>query len=113
MTGVVEHFLRCALLDDPAFVHEHDAIGDLPREANLMGNHHHGHAAIRQLSYDGQNLTHDFRIERRCRLIEKHQPRRDRESASDRDTLLLSSRQTMRHVVCMVREADGVEKAHA
>ncbi len=35
-------------LDDLAIVHEHDAIGDLPRKAHLVGHDDHCHAVLRE-----------------------------------------------------------------
>src|SRR4051794_20308030 len=37
----VEHLLGWALLDDAAGVHEHDLVGGLPRETDLVGDHDH------------------------------------------------------------------------
>ena len=44
--GVVEEVGGRAGLDDFAFVHEDDLVGDLAGEAHLVGDHQHGHAAL-------------------------------------------------------------------
>src|SRR5437764_829229 len=44
LPGGSEDLRRRSLFDEQAIVHHHHAIGNLAREAHLVGHHHHGHA---------------------------------------------------------------------
>ena len=60
-------------------------------EPDLVGDHHHGHAALRQVQHHLEHLADHLGIERRGRLVEQHHFRLERERAGDRDTLLLAA----------------------
>src|SRR5262249_27522276 len=70
--GCREHLLRMSFLDDHAVGHEDDAVGDVTREAHLVGHHHHGHTLARKPAHDAQDLAHKLGIERRGRFVEQH-----------------------------------------
>src|SRR5829696_2868579 len=42
--GRGEELHRLSLFHDQSLVHHHHAVGDLPREAHLVSDHHHRHA---------------------------------------------------------------------
>ena len=48
---------RRPLLDDEAVIQEHDAIGDLAREAHLVGGDDHRHPFGGEVTHDIQHLT--------------------------------------------------------
>ena len=52
-----------------------------------------------EVAHHREHLADEFGIERRRRLVEQHQPRRDRERAGDGDALLLAAGQSMRQLV--------------
>src|SRR5436305_13932599 len=51
-TGCTENLGRRAGFHDDAMVHIDDGIGDLTRKAELMGDHHHRHAAAGKFLHD-------------------------------------------------------------
>src|SRR5262245_42584861 len=69
-----EEVLRGLDLDDPAGVHEDDPVRHPPREAHLVGDHHHGHALPREVGHHVQHLVDHLGIEGRGRLVEQHDP---------------------------------------
>ena len=94
-----------------AVVHEDDAVGDLAGEAHLVRHDDHRHAGLGQPPDHRQHLADQLGIERRGRLVEQHQPRRDRERAGDRDALLLAAGEPVRQVVGVVGQADARQQA--
>ena len=48
VSGTSDHPLGVPLLDDGTVVHEHDAVGDLAREAHLVRDDDHRHPVVRQ-----------------------------------------------------------------
>ena len=107
--GVFEHLLGSTLLDHHPCVHEHDAVGDLLREADLMRDDHHGHSLAGQRAHHVEDLTDEFGIERRCRLIEQHHLRLHAECPSNRNPLLLTTGKMGGIVVGLVGEPDPLE----
>ena len=99
-----------AALDDHAAVHEQHLVATRLREADLVGDHHHGPALDRQILHDGQHLPHQFRVESRGRLVEEHQLRLERQRAGDADALLLSARELVRVLVGLAGETDLVQQ---
>jgi hypothetical protein len=100
------------LFDDPAAVHEDDPIGNVAGETDLMRDDDHRHSHFGELSDDGQHIPYELRVERRCRFIEQHQARRNRERASDCDALLLTAGESMGKMVGVVNEPNQTQKAH-
>ena len=48
---MVQHGAGCALFDDDAVLHHHDAVGDLGDDAEIMGDEHdRGLAALLQVA---------------------------------------------------------------
>src|SRR5208337_2715675 len=57
--GIVEERVGRIDLDDLAVVHEHDAVGDLPREAHLVRHDHHRHAVLGQRGHRVEHFLTD------------------------------------------------------
>src|SRR5471032_2452395 len=77
------------LLDDQAVIHEDHPVGRGLGEAHLVADHDHGHARLAQVAHDLEHGAHEFGIERRCRLVEQHDLRLERDRARDGHPLLL------------------------
>src|SRR5262245_51422574 len=56
------------VLDDFAFVHEDNTIGDFAGKAHFVSHHNHGHAVLGERYHDIEHLVYHFRVERRGRL---------------------------------------------
>ena len=97
-------------LDDHAVGQEADLVGDLGREAHLVGRDHHGHAVLAQVADDGEHLVDEHGVERRGDLVEQHEPRRDGERAHDRDALLLAAGEPVGDTARLVGEREPVEQ---
>ena len=80
---MVEHLFGRALLHDEAAVHEDDAVGHVAGEAHLVGDHDHGHAALRQAFHDAQHVAHEFGVQRAGGLVEQHDVRVHGKRAGD------------------------------
>ena len=61
-----------------------------------MGHAQHGHAGLRQIDHDLQDLLDHFGIERRCRFVEQHDARIHAQGACNRHALLLATGQLAR-----------------
>ena len=97
---------RWPRLDDPPFVHEHDAVGDVHREVHLVGDDEHRHAGAGERSHHVEDAGDELRVERRRRLVEQHQLGVEGQRSCDRDALLLTAGQPRRVVVGLVGEPD-------
>src|SRR5438552_11103619 len=67
-----------AILDDAAAIEKHDAVADIARERDLVGDDDHGHAVLGELAHDAQHLADQLGVERRgdrksTRLNSSHQ----------------------------------------
>ena len=71
-----------------------------------MCNHHHGHTFTGQLPHHPQHIAHQFRIQRRCRLIEQHHLRVHRQRPSDRHALLLPPAELVRIGIGLGRQSE-------
>src|SRR5215469_12111078 len=91
LARIADHRVGWALLDDAAAIHEDHAVRDLAGELDLVGDHDHGPALLRELADHAQHLADELGIERRGRLVEQHELRLHRQHASDRDPLLLAA----------------------
>ena len=91
-------------------LHEDNPVGDLASEAHFVGDDHHGHAAEGQFLHDVEYLFDHFRIERRGRLVEEHDPRFHGEGAGDGYTLLLSARELTGELLRLFGDADPFEQ---
>ena len=84
--------LRWSRLDDPAFVHEHDPVGDVHREVHLVGDDEHRHPGGGERPHHVEDAGDELGVERGRRLVEQHQLGIERERPGNRDALLLPSR---------------------
>jgi hypothetical protein len=67
-------------------------MGDVAREAHLVGGDDHRHAALRQLADDAQHLADELGIKRARDLVEQEQVGVHRQGPHDRNALLLTTR---------------------
>ena len=64
LARVVDDLLRRALLDDLAATQEHDAVGCLAGEADLVRRHEDGRALRLDLAHEVEDLADEHRIQR-------------------------------------------------
>ena len=64
--------IRCAHLNDGAFIHEDHLVGDFPGKAHFMGYHHHGHTFPGQGHHHLEYLADHFRVKSRGGFIKEH-----------------------------------------
>src|SRR5690606_3586284 len=63
---ILEHLLGGAFFDDPSAVEHQDPVSGFPGESHLVGDEHHRGLPFQgDVLYDGEDLAHQFRIERR------------------------------------------------
>ena len=89
-----------------ALVHEHHEVGDPAREAHLVRDADHRHAAPREILHHRQHLGGELGIERRGHLVEQHDLRLQRQRAGDGDALLLAAGELLGIGSELVGEAD-------
>ena len=88
---VGEDLGRQPLLDDPALVDEQQPVADITGEVHLVGDDHHRHALLGELTHHLQHLADQLRVERRRDLVEQHHLGLHGERAGDGDPLLLAA----------------------
>ena len=89
--GLAEDPVRRTLLEDEALVEEDDAVGDVAREAHLVGGDEHRHPLGGELADDVQHLADELGIERAGHLVEQQQRGIHGQCADDRHALLLAA----------------------
>src|SRR5262245_60374425 len=82
---------RQTLLYDGACVQEYHAVGNLARERHLMRDDHRGHTLPSEHTDHVQHLAYKLGIQRRGRLVVKHDDRPEHNGTCDGHTLLLSA----------------------
>ena len=82
-------------LENCAVIEEADSICDVAGERHLVGCDQHRHPAHRELADHLEHLGDELGVERARHLVEEHQVGTHRECAHDRDTLLLSTGETI------------------
>ena len=104
---------RADLLD-PALAHHHDPVGHGERLFLVVGHHDRGDAEplLQVADLAAQPGAHP-RVERRQRLVEQQQARRQRQRAGQRDALLLAAGELGRIFVGLVGEPDQRRAARA
>jgi hypothetical protein len=55
---------------DVSGVHHDDAIGDFSREIHFMGDYHHGHSIVCEVSHDVEHFARQLRVERAGGFVE-------------------------------------------
>ena len=94
---VGEHLLGAAELDDPAEVHHGDAVGDVPRQAEVVGDGDDREPAlVDERPQQRQDLAADRGVERGHRLVGEQQLRLERDRAGDQHPLALAARDLVR-----------------
>ena len=89
-----EDLLGGADLDDPSEVHHGDAVGDVPRQAEVVRDDEDRHAAVtRQAQQQLQDLAAHRSVERRDRFVGNEQARLQHHRPGDHDTLALTAGQ--------------------
>ncbi len=86
---IAQHPFGWALFDDRPRFHEYDVGGDLAGEAQLVRDDDCGPAPDGQIPDHAQHLAGQFRIERRRRLVEQHDPGIHDQRSHDGHALLL------------------------
>jgi hypothetical protein len=109
LAWTVEHVGGGALLDDPAFVHQEDAVPDLAGELHLVGDDEHRHARLGEVAHDDKHLADELRVERGRDLVEEHHTRLHHQRPCDRDPLLLAARELVRMLMRLRIDADAGE----
>ena len=71
LARVVDDLLGRALFDDLSVSQEHDAIGRLAGEANLVRRHEDGRALLLDLAYEVENLADEHRVQCRRDLVQQ------------------------------------------
>ena len=94
-------------LVDPALAHDDDAVGHRERFLLVVRHHDRGDAEplLQVADFAAQPRAH-ARVERRERLVEQQQARRQRQRAGERDALLLAAGKLRRVFFGLVGEAD-------
>ncbi len=107
---IAEDLARRPFLEDHPFVEEADLVGDFAREVHLVRGDDHGHADLREVADELQDLAHELRIEGARDLVEQHQLGIHGERPHDRDALLLPAREAIGELLGLVEQADAVEQ---
>src|ERR1700752_2123304 len=108
---VAEQLVGRGVLDDPARVHDDDAIRHLSGESHLVGDHDHRHVLAREFSHHREHLAHHLDVQRAGRLVEEHDLGSHRQCSGDRDPLLLPTRQLAGPGFGLVRQAHTFEQS--
>ena len=99
-------------LDDPAEVHDRDAVGDVADEREVVRDEEVGQpeVALQRLE-QVDDLRADRHVERRDRLVEHDHLRVERERAREADALPLAAGELVREAVRVLgAEADGAQQ---
>ena len=110
--GVAQDLRGWALFDDPAMIHEDDAIRDLAGKLDLMGDDNHGMAFLGELAHDLEHLADELGIEGGGRFVEQHELGLHRKHTGDGNALL-AARQPLGIFGELVAEADFLEQPAA
>ena len=109
--GVLEHLDRAGVLLDLAFVHDHDAVGELER-LFLIVRHEHARQVnlfVQPPQPAAQLLPH-FRVERAERLVEQQHFWLDGQRARERDALTLAAGKLGRMSIAKIVELHQLQQ---
>ena len=109
MLRLGEHQLGRTFLDNAAFIHEDDSIGDFLREVDLVGHDDHRAPFFGERADHLQHFSDQLRVEGRGGLVEEHELGLHGQGACDRDTLLLAARQSLGVGVGLVGHSNLLE----
>ena len=104
---------RRPLLDDPAEVHDADAIGEAGGRREVVRDHEHAQAAVAQLVEDAEDSGAHGDVEHGDRLVGDEELRLEHEARGDRDPLPLAAGELVREPIDEElggREADLLER---
>src|SRR6267154_5793614 len=88
---------RLALLDDLAEIHDRDRVAHMRDRGEVMRDEQVGQPEFfLQIAEQVQDLRPDRYVERRYRLVEHDEARRQCQGARDRDALTLAAREFVR-----------------
>ena len=107
---MVEERFRGVLLQNVAAVHEQHPAPDLPGEAHLVGDHHHGHTLLGQLLHHVQHLAHHLGVQSGGGLVKEHHLGLHSQGPDDGDALLLSAGQLVGVGVRLVEQVHPLEE---
>ena len=94
MAGVGQHGLGRALLDDPAQVHDGQPVGDVPGQAEVVGDDQDGQAEVAdQAEQQGQDLAPDRGVQAGHRLVGHQHARLQGQRPGDHHPLALAAGQ--------------------
>jgi hypothetical protein len=97
VAGVREHLLRGSHLDDPPEVHDGEAVGDVPGQAEIVSDHQSGQSElIAQPQQQREDLASYRRVERGHWLVGDEHARLEHQRPRDDDPLALPAGQLMR-----------------
>ena len=92
MQGVVEHLITVPDLDDPAEVHDGDAIADMAHDPQIVRDQQQRETeAALQIDEQVDDLRAQRRIEGRRRLVAHQEPGLEQQRARDDDALKLAA----------------------
>jgi hypothetical protein len=96
----VDHRPGGALLDDPAQVHDRDAVGEVGRGREVVGDHEDAEVGLlAQPGQQGQDPGPYRHVQHRRRLVGDQQLRLQHQAGGDGDPLALAARQLVRVAV--------------
>ena len=103
MLRIGEDVLARALFDDAAEIHDHHVIGDMAHDRQIVADEEIGEIEpLLDVGEEVQHLRLDRHIERRDRLVEHQDGRRQHQRAGDGDALALAAREHVRIAVVML-----------
>ena len=107
--GFAEHLRGRAALVHAALVQEADLVGDLAREAHLVGGDDHRQPGLLELGQQREDLADELGVERAGHLVEQHHGGLADEGAGDRDALLLAAGELVGEGLRLGGQPDPVE----
>src|SRR3989344_5555008 len=107
---VLEHVAR-ARLPHLAFVHVDDGVGHTGGKLHLVGDQHHGHAALGQGLDHAQYLAGELRVHGRGHLVKQHHLRLHRQRPGNGHALLLPARELLGVRLRLVRQPHLLQRA--
>src|SRR5438552_1991670 len=101
MLRPLDDLFRRPFLDEVAGVHDEDAVGDVPRARDVVGDVQKRDALpLTQLAHEVQNADPDRDVEHRDGLVRDDQLRPERERLREAHALTLAAAQLVRKLAC-------------
>ena len=98
--------------DDPAAVHDRDAIAELLRLLHVVGRQHDGVAPVAKRAHEAPQVAARLRVEAGGRLVEEQDARIVDERRRDAEALLLAAGQRSHLALRLLGQLDVGEQAH-